>query len=106
MPQYVHCSRRTIFSRAMLIVLLAALVAIPVAPARAAIVRFVAKTGVNIGDCSLIACLTITYAIGQALAGDTLNIAAGVYVENLSLSKNLTLNGAGAASTILDGGAI
>lgn len=49
------------------------------------------------------ACATIGHAIALAAAGDTLQIAAATYQENLSIPFNLTLNGAKAATTIVDG---
>lgn len=42
-------------------------------------------------------------AIGAASPGDTLDIGAGLYAETLIISKSLTLNGAGAATTTVDG---
>jgi hypothetical protein len=53
------------------------------------------------------ACATIDGAVGKAAAGDTIQIAAGTYHEyGIGLSKQLTLDGAGAASTIIDGDAL
>src|SRR5271169_2161812 len=49
------------------------------------------------------ACATIGHAISLAAAGDTIQIAAATYQENLSIPFNLTLNGARAATTIIDG---
>ena len=51
------------------------------------------------------ACATIGHAISLAASGDTIEIAAATYQENLSIPFNLTLNGAKAATTIVDGGA-
>lgn len=42
---------------------------------------------------------TIQKAIDIATAGDTINVLAGVYTENVLVNKTLTLAGAGAAST-------
>ena len=46
------------------------------------------------------ACATIGHAISLAASGDTIQIAAATYQENLSIPFNLTLNGAKAATTI------
>jgi predicted outer membrane repeat protein len=47
-------------------------------------------------------------AVGKGVAevdtGGTIIVGTGVYTENVSISKDLTLQGAGATSTILDGG--
>src|SRR5690348_9473794 len=48
------------------------------------------------------------YTSVQAAVNDanctTINIAAGTYIENITISRTVMLQGAGAASTILDGG--
>ena len=49
------------------------------------------------------ACATIGHAISLAASGDTIQIVAATYQENLSIPFNLTLNGAKAATTIVDG---
>jgi predicted outer membrane repeat protein len=49
------------------------------------------------------ACATIGHAISLAASGDSIAIAAATYPENLSIPFNLTLNGALAATTIIDG---
>jgi predicted outer membrane repeat protein len=49
------------------------------------------------------ACATVGHAISLAASGDTIQIAAATYQENLSIPFNLTLNGAKAATTIIDG---
>jgi predicted outer membrane repeat protein len=49
------------------------------------------------------ACATIGHAISLAASGDAIQIAAATYQENLSIPFNLTLNGAKAATTIVDG---
>lgn len=46
---------------------------------------------------------TIQGAINAASSGDIINIEAGTYTENLSITKTLTLAGAGQQSTIIDG---
>ncbi len=68
--------------------------------------RLVATTGTDTGDCVSAACATITYAIGQAAAGDTISIAAGTYTQlGITVDKNLTITGAGAATTIVQANA-
>lgn len=61
--------------------------------------------GNNHNDCKTkgTACATIGHAISLAASGDTIQIAAATYRENLSIPFNLTLNGAKAATTIVDG---
>jgi predicted outer membrane repeat protein len=49
------------------------------------------------------ACAAIGHAISLAASGDTIQIAAATYQENLSIPFNLTLNGVNAATTIVDG---
>ncbi len=76
--------------------------------------RFVATTGTNVGNGCFNAsnpCATIVYAMSQAVAGNTIEIAAGTYNEagegntfsraGIVVNKNLTLTGAGAANTIV-----
>ena len=68
--------------------------------------RHVAPGGSNTTDCSASPCLTVQYAVDQASAGDTIDIAAGTYHESVHLRKSLTLLGAGAsgsAKTVIDG---
>lgn len=57
-------------------------------------------------DCltALSACQTVSEAISRAGAGDTTQIAAGVYEESVDIFLPLTLIGAGPDYTFLDGG--
>ncbi len=50
------------------------------------------------------ACATIGAAIGKASAGDVIKVTGGVYTENVSVAKTLTILGEGALNTIIDGG--
>ena len=60
--------------------------------------RYVAPTGTDAGDCAThaTACLTIGYAVGQAVAGNTVYVAAGAYGELVSVDKALAFRGANA----------
>ncbi len=51
-------------------------------------------------------CNKIQQCIDKASSGDTILITAGTYFENLTLDKNLTLQGEGKETTIIDGQAI
>ena len=50
------------------------------------------------------ACTTIDEALNKASSGDTIHVGAGTYVENIYIGKDITLLGAGASSTLIDGG--
>ena len=73
---------------------------------RAAGPWYVDPAGSDSNDCLSTgsACQTIAAAIGKASAGDTINLAAGTYTENVTVTKALTFVGADAATTIVDGG--
>jgi parallel beta-helix repeat protein len=55
--------------------------------------RYVSPTGTDTGDCTASPCRTITYAVGQANAGDTVSVAAGTYAESVTVTKTLSLIG-------------
>jgi hypothetical protein len=46
-------------------------------------------------------CATVQHAVDEACAGDTVYVAAGTYPEQVSVSKALTIQGAGKGVTIL-----
>jgi hypothetical protein len=52
------------------------------------------------------ACKTIGHAISLASSGDSVLVAAATYTENLTIGINLTVLGANASTTIIDGGAV
>jgi hypothetical protein len=65
-------------------------------------------TGINSNTCKspTTACKTIGHAIALASPGDSIMVAAATYAENLSVAFNLTVAGAGATTTIIDGGSV
>ena len=83
-------------NRTKLITLLAALalLLVLVPGASAASTRLVSTTGADAGDCTVTACATIGYAVGQATAGDTVTVAAGTYsiASTVVLDKALTIS--------------
>jgi parallel beta-helix repeat protein len=69
-----------------------------VLPAQAAgTQRYVSPFGANTSACISVAapCETVTYAASQSTAGDTINLAAGAYVEQVAIAQSLTIVGAG-----------
>jgi hypothetical protein len=65
--------------------------------------RYVATTGADTGNCSVATtpCRTITFAILNSNAGDTISIAGGTYTEaGITVDKDLTLIG-NTGSTII-----
>jgi hypothetical protein len=65
--------------------------------------RYVANGGSDVGDCSVNPCATIQYAVNQSSAGDTINVAAGAYTENVTIPlalAGLTLKGAQAGNAV------
>ncbi|NTU84414.1 MAG: hypothetical protein HGA45_34465 [Chloroflexales bacterium] len=74
--------------------------------AQSSAIWFVALSGDDTADClsEETACRTISGALGKAAADDSVRVAAGTYLENLSLTRNVTIVGAGADATVIDGG--
>jgi|ERR1700674_474476 len=52
------------------------------------------------------ACKTIGHAISLASSGDSIMVAAATYTENITIGFSLKVIGAGAATTIIDGGGV
>jgi hypothetical protein len=93
------------YSIVVLLLLLTSLAAVPAT--RAAGDWYVATAGADGNDCqtATTACRTIAGALGKSNPGDTINIAGGTYAERLTVNKDVSLVGAGATTTIIDGGA-
>ena len=49
------------------------------------------------------ACKTIAHAVHISASGDTIDVAAAVYPENVTIHHSLRIHGAGAGKTIVDG---
>ena len=62
----------------------------------------VSTTGVDSGNCIASPCATINYAIGQAPAGTTIDVATGNYNQTVDITKPITLKGSG-VSTVING---
>lgn len=62
----------------------------------------VAPSGTDAGNCVVAACKTIGYAVGQAGTGDTIEVAAGNYAEQVAVTvAGLTIAGNPAGGTIV-----
>jgi hypothetical protein len=92
--------------RRFLAILVLAVSLLCVVAASAAATRFVATTGSDEAGNTCLAsadpCQTVQWAATEAEAGDTLSLAAGTYVGEFQLNKELTLIGQG-SSTLLEG---
>ncbi len=82
------------------------LLALP-SSSHAATSRYVAVSGNDANNCLTpeTACLTIAAAVSKAVPGESIIVGAGIYRENLTSNKRVTINGANARTTIVDGGA-
>jgi hypothetical protein len=81
----------------------------PVSPAGAApTTLYVSTTGTNTSNncqASSNPCASVSHAVSQAVSGDTIQVAAGTYQDIVAIPSplNITINGAGVASTTIDG---
>src|SRR5262249_35261343 len=63
-------------------------------------------SGSDGNDCKSLTtpCKTIGHAISLASSGDSIKVAAAMYSENLTVGISLKILGAGATTTVIDGG--
>jgi hypothetical protein len=99
----------TVFFRILLILSLSLISSLPVAAqvdstSPLATQRYVSPYGTDSGGCTNPAnpCQSVNYARSQSISGDTIHLAAGEYVENISLFVAVNLEGAGAEATIIN----
>ena len=65
---------------------------------------YVSTTGSDSNPCTkALPCATLQYAVNGAAAGSIVNVEPGTYHQTVNITKPLTLAGAGAAKTIIDG---
>ena len=70
---------------------------------------YVATTGTNTANtCTSPSrpCLTISYALTQTPTGGTVSVAAGTYAEQVTITKNVTIIGAGSTKTTIEPSAV
>src|SRR6266581_1423473 len=77
---------------------------VPIASATTWYVNGVSGSNSNNCKSPTTACKTIGHAISLAVSGDSIIVAHAIYAENLTIGKNMTILGSGAATTIIDGG--
>ncbi|MGH9297659.1 MAG: hypothetical protein ACRDZP_06745, partial [Acidimicrobiales bacterium] len=66
--------------------------------------KYVSTTGHDSGGCWLRhPCATIKYALTKAAPGATIHVAAGTYHQTVQINQPVTIAGAGASKTVLDG---
>lgn len=66
--------------------------------------EYVSESGTNTGNCTKRSpCKTINYAISRATRGETIHVAKGTYHQTVDINKAVTILGAGASSTTLNG---
>ena len=74
------------------------------APAVGTTTVYVSTTGSDSNPCTFTQpCATIQYAVDNAPAGAIVKVAAGLYNQSVHINKPITLSGAGASSTTIDG---
>jgi hypothetical protein len=101
-------SRRVATSAGMIAALVTPMSVVSVAVASGGTqVLYVATGGSDVSNtCALASspCATIGHALSQASAGDVIEVASGRYPEHsLTVGFSVTIEGSGAASTIIDG---
>lgn len=100
LPKFELSRNSALFTKQGRVLFIAAFIAMGLAfittTAYAATPRYVQTGKIDAGDCStpISACATITYALGQASAGDEIKVAAGTYTEaEITVNKAVTITG-------------
>jgi hypothetical protein len=79
-------------------------VAVHAAPLIGTTTIYVATTGSDSNPCTKAKpCATLQFAVDNSPGGGIIKVEAGTYHQTVNITKPLTLQGAGASSTILDG---
>lgn len=58
--------------------------------------------GIDSGNCASTPCASLSYALAQSGDGDAIYVAAGIYTDTVTISKNVTIKGNSAATTIFN----
>ena len=101
----MNSRKLTVVSVVMLTLVLGVMLMTNLRASAAGTNRYVANGGSDTTDCSSSStpCATIQYAVGQSVANDTINVAAGTYTENVDIPgglTGLTLKGAQAGNAV------
>lgn len=84
---------RSLASACTLGLVLAGVVVLAEPAAADPVERFVASGGADAGDCSVDPCATVSYAVGESVAGDIISVDAGTFPADITIGIDLTIVG-------------